>query len=266
MPLLVGNARIEVPVRQGGSGPVFFCLGVRKSGSTVLHRIMTFLANRNNVNAVDVPSTFFRNGFTVHHWQALDLVPLIRPGNCYLGFRTYPEALANSEEFRTARKVFMFRDPRDALVSEYYSDAFSHAVPRADAAGDGRDLFLKKRAEAQAADIDDWVLDKVGGIRNTLAVYATVLDDPSCLVLRYEDFIFQKRRMIAKILDHFGWSVELPRLARFLEEVDVVPTAEDHSRFVRRVVPGDHVVKLKAETIRRLNYRLEDVMRRYDYY
>ena len=266
VPLLVGDTRIELPVCLGGSGPVFFCLGVRKSGSTVLHRIMTFLANRNNVNVVDVPSTFFRNGFTVHHWQALDLVPLIRPGNCYIGFRTYPETVAASEQFRTARKVFMFRDPRDALVSEYYSDAFSHTVPRADAAGDGHDLFLKKRAEAQATGIDDWVLDKVGGIRNTLATYAPVLDDPTCLVLRYEEFIFQKRRMIAKILDHFGWSVEVLRLARLLEEIDVVPAAEDHARFVRRVIPGDHAVKLKPETVRRLNHRLEDVMRRYDYY
>lgn len=265
-PLSVNGTEIDFAVREGGTGPVYFCLGVRKSGSTMLHRIMNFLANRNHVNVVDVPSTFFRNGFTVQHWQGLDLTPLVRPGNCYIGFRSYPETLAQTDTYKQARKIFMFRDPRDALVSEYFSDAYSHAIPKKDVAGEGRDIFLKKREEAQNADIDQWVLDKVGGIRRTLTSYAAALDDPNCLVLRYEDYIFQKRRMIAKILDHFGWSVEVSRLNKLLEEIDVVPDTEDKSRFVRKVVPGDHIAKLKPETVRRLNKKLEEVMRLYDYY
>lgn len=266
VPLSVGDTQIDFSVREGGVGDVYVCLGVRKSGSTMLHRIMNFLSNRNHINVVDVPSTFFRNGFTVQHWQALDLAPLVQPGNCYLGFRSYPEKLAESAAFKDALKIFMFRDPRDALVSEYFSDAFSHTLPKQESAGEGRELFLKKREEAQNADIDQWVLDKVGGIRKTLTSYAAALDDPNCLVLRYEDYVFQKKRMIAKILDHFGWGVELARLGKLLEEIDVVPDTEDKSRFVRKVVPGDHIAKLRPDTVRRLNRKLEDVMRRYDYY
>lgn len=266
VPLAVADTTIDFSVREGGAGPVYFSLGVRKSGSTMLHRIMNFLANRNGINVVDVPSTFFRNGYTVQHWQPLDLTPLVQPGNCYLGFRSYPEKLAESAVFEDALKVFMFRDPRDALVSEYFSDAFSHNLPKQEAAGEGRELFLKKRDEAQNADIDQWVLDKVGGIRKTLTAYSAILDDPKCLVLRYEDYVFQKRRMIVKILDHFGWSVEVARLNKLLEEIDVVPDTEDKSRFVRKVVPGDHIAKLKPETVRRLNRKLEEVMQRYDYY
>lgn len=266
VPLTVGETRIDFSVREGGTGPVFLSLGVRKSGSTMLHRVVNFLSNRNHINVVDVPSTFFRNGFTAQHWQALDLTPLVQPGNCYLGFRSFPETLAQSDIYRDARKIFMFRDPRDALVSEYFSDAYSHAIPKKDVAGEGRELFLKKREEAQGADIDQWVLDKVGGIRKTLTAYAAALDDPNCLVLRYEDYVFQKRRMIAKILDHFGWAIEVSRLNKLLAEIDVVPDSEDKSRFVRKVVPGDHIAKLKPETVRRLNKRLEDVMHLYDYY
>ena len=72
--------------------------------------------------------------------------------------------------------------------------------------------------------------------------------------------------MIAKILDHFGWGVEVARLNKLLEEIDVVPDTEDKARFVRKVVPGDHIAKLKPETVRRLNRKLEEVMQRYDYY
>lgn len=266
VPLAVKGTTIPFSVREGGEGDTYFCLGVRKSGSTMLHRIMNFLANRNQVNVIDVPSTFFRNGFTVADWQALDLDPLLGPGNCYLGFRTFPDHIAKTQIYRDGLKVFMFRDPRDALVSQYFSDAYSHDIPKGDTTGEGRELFLKKREEAQQADIDAWVLDKVGGIRKTLLSYRDVLDDPKCLVLRYEDYVFQKRRMIMKIMKHFGWSTEVGRINKLLAEIDVVPDSEDKSRFVRKVIPGDHNAKLKPETVRRLNKKLEEVMDLYDYY
>ena len=264
VPVKVDNTTIEFPVHQGGSGPSFFCLGVRKSGSTMLHRVMNFLANRNHVNVVDVPSTFFRNGFTVAHWQALDLEPLLAPGNCYIGFRTFPDTIAQTAAYRDGLKVFMFRDPRDALVSQYFSDAYSHDLPKQDS--EGHELFLKKREEAQQADIDAWVLEKVGGIRKTLLSYKDALNDPKCLVLRYEDYVFQKRRMIMKIMNHFGWTTEPGRINKLLADVDVVPEGEDKSRFVRKVIPGDHNAKLKNETVRRLNKKLAEVMELYDYY
>lgn len=264
VPVKVENTSIEFSVRKGGEGPSFFCLGVRKSGSTMLHRIMNFLSNRNQVNVIDVPSTFFRNGFTVAHWQALDLSPLLEPANCYIGFRSFPDTLADTAAYRDGLKVFMFRDPRDALISQYFSDAYSHDIPKGES--EGRELFLKKREEAQQADIDAWVLDKVGGIRKTLLSYRPVLDDPSCLVLRYEDYVFQKRRMIMKILQHFGWSADPNRINKLLADVDYVPEGEDKSRFVRKAIPGDHNAKLQPETIRRINKRLADVLELYDYY
>ena len=85
-------------------------------------------------------------------------------------------------------------------------------------------------------------------------------------MLRYEDFVFQKRRMIMKILNHFGWTAEPGRVNKLLADVDVVPEGEDKSRFVRKVIPGDHNAKLKNETVRRLNKKLAEVMELYDYY
>jgi hypothetical protein len=261
--LAIEGEEIAFPVATGASGPVFFSLGVRKSGSTMLHRIVNFLATQNGVNIVDVPGAFFKRGYTFNHWAPLDLEPMVRPGNLYTGFRAYPARLAETVAFADARKVFMFRDPRDALVSQYFSDAYSHSLPAAET--EGRQQFLEKREEAQAAAIDDWVLDKAGPLRRTMMAYLPVLDDPGTLVLRYEDYVFQKRRMIRKILQHFGWSVAPGPLARLLADVDVVPEVEDKTRFVRKAVPGDHNAKLAPETIRRLNHRLADVIEAFDY-
>ena len=265
VPLDVGTTRLTFSVADGAGGP-FFGLGVRKSGSTMFHRIVNFLAARNGVNVVDVPGTFFRNGFTAADWGAIDPAPILRPGNLYTGFRNFPASFAATEPFRAGRKVFMFRDPRDAIVSQYFSDAYSHSLPKETASGDGRELFEKKRAEALGADIDEWVLGKINGLRRTLMEYAPMLDDPACLVFRYEDYVFQKRRLAHKVMRHFGWDVAPQALEKFMIEIDQVPDSEDKMRFVRKAVPGDHIVKLKAETVRRLNNRLSDVMAIYDYY
>jgi hypothetical protein len=262
--LTIGEVQIPFEVAVGdGGGPVFFSLGVRKSGSTLLHKIVNFMANQNGVNLVDVPGTFFRRGFNYTHWATMDLEPMVRPGNLYTGFRAFPTNLADTASYKGALKIFMFRDPRDALVSQYFSDAFSHALP--EEGGEGRQQFIEKREQAQAADINEWVLEKVGGLRRTLLNYEPVLSDPKALVLRYEDYVFQKRRLIRKLLEHFGWEVAPAQLEKLLEEVDFVPDAEEKTRFVRKAVPGDHNVKLDAATIKRLNHRLSDVMKMYDY-
>lgn len=261
--LQINETDIEFQVATAATGPVFFSLGIRKSGSTMLHKIVNFLAGQNGVNIVDVPGSFFKRGFTVQHWAGLDLEPMVRPGNLYTGFRAFPANLADSARYRDARKVFMFRDPRDALVSQYFSDAFSHSLP--EEGGEGRQQFLEKREEAKAADIDEWVMDKVGPLRRTLLAYVPVLSDPTVLALRYEDYVFQKRRLIRKLCVHFDWSVAQPPLDRLLAMVDVVPTSEEQTRFIRKAVPGDHNAKLSAATIKRLNHRLADVLELYDY-
>lgn len=261
--LRIDETEIPFQVATDPAKPVFFSLGVRKSGSTMLHKIVNFLAVQNGVNVVDVPGTFFRRGFTFQHWTALDLEPMVRPGNLYTGFRAFPANLAESPSYRDALKLFMFRDPRDALVSQYFSDAYSHSLPEGE--GEGRQQFLEKREQAQTADIDAWVLDKANPLRRTLMSYAPVLNDPKVLVLRYEDYVFQKRRMIRKILAHFGWSMEQGPLDKLLADVDVVPDVEEKTRFVRKAVPGDHNAKLTGTTIRKLNNRLADVLELYDY-
>lgn len=254
---------IAFDIADAQGGP-YFCFGVRKSGSTLLHKITMAMAAENDVAVVDIPGRMFRAGFTVADWSNLDLAPLIRRGNMYSGFRAFPLAFNELEGFAEMPKIFMFRDPRDALVSQYFSDAYSHSIPEGD--GKGRELFLKKRAEALESDINDWVLDKCGALRKTMMDYTGMLSDENCLLLRYEDYVFQKRRLIFKVAKHFGWTMTEGRIEKILKLVDMVPDAEDEKRFIRKAVPGDHVEKLRKDTIRRLNQKLGAVLEAYDYY
>lgn len=265
----IGEGRaLDFTVADGMSEPPCFCLGVRKSGSTMLNRIVTQLARRNRYHGVDIPGTFFRNGYRVQHWEAADLSSLILPGNIYLGFRNFPTSFQAYPAFRSAPKIFMFRDPRDALVSQYFSDAYSHSIPKTNTeqGRQGAAEFTRKREEALGSDIDTYVIKHARGMDNTLGAYADMLDDPTCLKLRYEEYVFQKRRLIFKILQHYGWTCLPGQIEAVLKIVDEVPESEDKTRFVRRVIPGDHRNKLRPETIARLNNILRESMHAFDYY
>jgi hypothetical protein len=253
-------AGIEIPIPVAGRAPIvfrlaaegvggpFFSLGIRKSGSTLLHKIVAFLASRNGIHPVDVPGAFFQQGLRVADWMRCDLAPLLRPGHVLLGFRSFPGNIAMHPAFRAGRKVLMVRDPRDALVSQYFSDAWSHALP-----AQGAEHFLEKREAARASAIDDFVIEKARNLDKVLLACRPLLEDPQCLLLRYEAEVLAKPRLIARLLDHFGWRCPDAEVAQLLAEVDEVPDTEDPRRFVRRVLPGDHREKLAPATIARLD-------------
>jgi hypothetical protein len=248
----VGAASLSFNVLEGATGPVYFSLGVRKSGSTMLHKLVGLLARANKVNIVDIPGTFFKNGLTAADWAPLDFAPLMRPGNILTGFRNFPGKISEADAYRRGLKVFMYRDPRDAIVSQYFSDAFSHGLPE-DRAGDGRQRFLEKRGEAQASEIDAWVLKYAPSLARTLMQFEPALSDPKCLVLPYESHVFEKPAMIDKILSHFGWTADAAAIEAILAQIDVRPQGEDPKRFVRKATPGDHKEKLKPETTAELD-------------
>lgn len=263
--LTVNGAEVAFDVAPGRTGPAFFAMGVRKSGSSMFNQIMAFLAQRNGVPNVTLPDRFFRLGLRAQDWAGVDLSPLLHPGNLYSAFRVLPPNLAQTAAFRGGTKVFLFRDPRDALVSQYFSDAYSHPLPDAKGAlGDGRAAFEAKRATALETPIDDFVLRGARSMLRTLTEYAPLLDDPACLCLRYEDFVFQKRRLVRKVLAHFGWHLSPGQIEMLMGLVDKLPDTEDKTRFLRKAVPGDHRVKLKPETIAELDKVLRPVLIRYD--
>lgn len=244
-----------------------FALGVRKSGSTMLFSIVIRMARLNSYQPIDVPGTLFRKALQQPDWQSSGLTNLVKPGNIYLGFRAMPEGLEVLPAYQNALKIFMHRDPRDALVSQYFSDAFSHSLPDEDASNaEGRTSFVAKRAEALRSDINTWVLDKAESMRNTMNRYESLLNDPRCLVLRYEEYVFQKRRMIHKIQKHYGWLMHPNQVDHIIKAIDIRPEKEEPQQFVRKAVPGDHMTKLTRQTINQLNSRLKDVLRLYDYY
>ncbi|HEV8691929.1 MAG TPA: sulfotransferase domain-containing protein [Ideonella sp.] len=255
------NVTFELSQRQ--DTPLYFVLGVRKSGSSILNSMMTALAGHNGKTFVDIPGQLFKAGVRVKDWQHDGkLGTLFHGGNVYGGFRNAPLGVFELAAFRSARKILMVRDPRDALVSEYFSNAYSHSLP---AGGKGLEGMQKLRQEALASSLQAYVLERAQELSRTMMEYAPLVQAPNTRVFRYEDVILHKRELLVDICRHFGWPVDEPFMQLVLGWADVVPGEERPEEFVRRVVPGDHREKLSADAIRQLDELLQAPMRAFGY-
>ncbi|HZB90338.1 MAG TPA: sulfotransferase domain-containing protein [Stellaceae bacterium] len=248
------------------SGPAFFILGIRKSGSSMLNRVGQLLSRFNSYNFVDVAGRLFTNNIKVGQWiRDPSFSEIIYPGNVYGGFRNCPLGIEGNDIFRRAKKVLLVRDPRDALVSEYFSNAYSHSLPQTGETGGARGDLLQQRQAALATPIDDYVLGRAKMMRRTVAEYLPLSQEPNTLLLKYEDVIFAKDAMVQDIVGHFGWVCRPKQLEAILGWVDVKPQQENPKQFIRKVTPGDHQEKLRQETIDRLNDELADVLETFGY-
>jgi hypothetical protein len=253
--------RFPVEVRQGAPAACF-AMGVRKSGSSVFSSIVAALARFNDWSAIDIPGAMFDEGYRWSDWNGHPRVTdLLWRGNAYLGFRDPPTAFYRDPVFREGRKLLMIRDPRDALVSEYFSNAYSHALP---GQGDGS-VVETERVRARHFDIETYVLGRAVTLNQTIAGYLALLDDPELLLLRYEDVIFDKPGWIRAVAAHFGWSVTDQLVAQITGWADRRPEVEDPTAFVRRVAPGDHRDKLSPAAIARLEAVLAPVWGAFGY-
>ena len=263
-PIDVRGITFKVDETRGGDA--FFMMGVRKSGSSMFFKMARALTLHNGYNFVDVAGTLFNKNIKVGQWLRDPAInEIIKGGNVYAGFRNYPVAAEKNPIFMYARKVLLVRDPRDALVSEYFSNAYSHSLPKATEGTGARENLLAQREIALSTPIDDYVATRARMMARTMAEYQPVLADERTLLLRYEDIIFQKDRMIEDLVRHFGWRCEPAKLKEIVAQVDVRPAEEVSTNFIRKVTPGDHRDKLMPATIERIDRDLAPVLRSFGY-
>lgn len=244
----------------------YFIFGIRKSGSTLLNEAAAYLAQRNDVNWVSFPDKLFLKNIDFENEHRCKIPDeLIHPGNIYAGFRTFPRSLLSNNHFTQGKKILLVRDPRDALVSQYFSFAASHYLPDGSDETGPRQMLLRVRKELQNLSIDEFVLREAKPMNDTMLSYRAILGDKGTLVLRYEDIIFEKRKFLLSICDHFQWRIVERDLSDILHHIDVLPDAEDVEKFIRKAAPGDHIDKLRQETIEELDGILSEAMSVFGY-
>jgi hypothetical protein len=189
----------------------------------------------------------------------------------YLGNRQAINLSAASAQLGY-RVIAMVRDPRDALVSMYYSFLGSHRAPQGMSSRQREDL-AKARAQKKAnTPINQYVQEQASQYLDSLNAIASFMNkDKSPKVIRYEDYILDKTGLCEVILsflqENIGLelAIESSELLNIALKHDIIPCKEDSSQHVRKALPGDHLDKLDLHTINKLNAIFGDFLVAHNY-
>lgn len=250
-----------------GDFPDCYAFSIHKAGSTLMHKMIGEVCSQVRLPAISIPDVLFKADPTGGLWDRdPDLLGLFQPGRIYYGYRHLPPAMLEpSFGLRGKCAVLLVRDPRDALVSEYFSYGgkhLSHVLPND---SEAKEKFLERIRTTSDMDIDAYVLRLSDNYRRKLEAYREGLDFGQVMLRRYEDIYFEKKKFLADIFAHFKLDVPALVTDAVAEKNDVRPQTEELGKHIRKGAPGDHREKLQPETIEKLNDKFRDICRDYGY-
>jgi hypothetical protein len=253
------------PSKSPDIASVFF-MSVHKSGSTLMNNMVRAACELLDYEFVDIQSHFFNTGVA-----DADIPPetsgIFKPkGYVYSGFRYFPHQY-EIPCLNDCKLIVLIRDPRDAVVSQYFSLAKSHPMPGKDA----DDKLLKHMTEMREAtlkaDINEFALREVGGFVNKLEAYSEVLKThPGARLYQYEEVIYMKKKWLLSMLQFLGWEMKPGQPRALANRFNIVPQKEDASKHIRQVHPQNYMAKLSPDTIAEINRRHEATLTRFNYF
>jgi len=156
--------------------------------------------------------------------------------------------------------VFVIRDPRDILVSMYYSFGFSHPLSPQPAI---REYQCRRRAWIRSQDLDSYVVQAAPALCERFArIDALYRQAKDRLLLRYEDMIDDFSGFYSRLNDFVEIDDGFREEARSLTRPEL---AEDVLRHKRHGRPGGFQAKLGSESIDELNRIFSLVLHEYHY-
>jgi len=214
------------------------------------------------------------NGYAFHSdFPYLDLLSieefqqyqyLFKPkGYLYSVFGGMIDGLTNLEDYLV---VLMIRDPRDIVVSSYFSTAYSHPLPSKNSNKAGS--FHEKRAATQQISIDEYALQESEIVLEVYNRYINLLLEkhPAYYITKYEDMVEDHEQWLNNLLAYCQLDISDDLHQQLLQQNKrLKPKDENINDHMRKGVAGDFLEKLHSETITVLNDKFAHILERFRY-
>lgn len=202
-----------------------------------------------------------------------DFTPEIADSFCLAPIRSLIKISDEFPNIKRIKKIIQIRDPRDIIVSEYYSFAFSHSD------NSWSEEKKKARETILQISIDDYVLSMLDeknsayrlagySLQERLLVFLPELAEDA-LIVKYEEMVLNYSHWLKSIIDafEFGSSSNISHQYYFLKYKDEfkIPKEENIYSHKRAVKPGNYRDKLKPQTINQLNEVFAGFLNQYGY-
>ena len=270
--LLNRQFRVERALLKGrsvatSSNPSVLHFSVNKAATQYTKRIMIRCGEENGLVTVRMSDYAWEKNlpylFTLSPEEVKPYLHVFRPrGYLYTVFGGLVEGIPDIQQYRT---VIMVRDPRDVLVSGYYSYSKSHAVPKSE---EKAQEFLALRERLNKMTVDEYVVEMTENARWRMEQYLDISrTGPAVCILKYEDMLADFPAWLDRLIAHCQWRISPALKDRLLSEADQGKRVkqEDTGKHRRQVTPGDHRRKLKDETVEYLNSHLSGILTAFGY-
>jgi hypothetical protein len=240
---------------------------IDKSATQYVKNVLKIVAQENNLIPVSMHDYAFRSQLPYFHELSKEQMKKYRhvfrdKGFLYsvFGVMMYLEDL---EKFNV---VLSIRDPRDVLVSYYYSMSYSHTVPPEGSSK--RRFFIERREAMKNMSIDEFVLKDSDRFFKIYDQYASDLISTysNVSIVKYEDMISDYEKWLDDLLRACGMKISDELRQRIIEEFKQSKVKkEDKYKHVRKGTSGDYKAKLSQNTINILNEKFGSLLQFYGY-
>ncbi|PIG90609.1 sulfotransferase domain-containing protein [Gloeocapsopsis sp. IPPAS B-1203] len=233
---------------------IFFT--TRKCASTYMDKCIEYLNEKYlNLTPVNFESYIWQYS-NQDMYQVLEenLTAFQPQGILYAPLRKYVP-IKNIENYRI---LLMLRDPRDVIVSNYYSLGFSHSLPLDE---ERKKEFLDFRERIQKQSVDEYVIERADRFYRMYDEYCNLIKTQNLQWLRYEDFMQNFDLWVKQLGECLQISInEQDRNILFEMKGGGNQVEENKLKHIRKATPGDHKEKLSQETQDFLNTKFKDLL------
>lgn len=265
--VLKNGKKIKIDIPAKNAIDSFFIFGIHKSGSTLITKIFKDICDVKNIAALSIDEYLFSLGVSVGDIDTN--INVFKTQNyCYCGFRRFWPNI-NKFNFKNSRKILLVRDPRDAMISYYFSAKYSHSLPKNIAGNTGKKLLdiRNKLLESDENDKNHLEFIEFQGkfLRNNIREYKRKIDQ-NTQVYRYEDIIFNKEAWILSMCDYLNIDIDLSEVKLIAKKHDIIPDGEDIKKHIRSVTPGNYRKHYSDGIINYLNDYFKEELTTFGYF
>jgi len=214
-----------------------YIYGLHKTATTFLHRAF-------RTPSKDMGYYYWEK--PVGKWAAeIDKEKLFNPPRdiktpfCMCPIRHYEPRREVFDNIKDVRHIFHVRDPRDCLVSAYYSFAYEHGLTGNEKTEADRQARMRR---IQATSIDDFVLNgKDKWYKRYLPLKNLNKLKGLVTLVTYEDMVMESQKWLYTILRQMA--IAPPQLKKYWEllaDEFKPPLKEDPKQHKRQMWPGDY--------------------------
>lgn len=217
---------------------------VWKSGSSFVRRFFKEVSKLSSLSYVEL-----------HDEDEKKVLP--KNNYCSCPYREGP--IESSVNQKDILHLILLRDPRDMLVSLYYSMGYLHNYGK---------QTSKVHDSVNKIDINSFVLSKMCNVVSRLNSYMKYENYSNVVFLSYEDMILDFSNWAYKVCSYFNLKEEdKEKVVRLFEnefknikELTIDEMKQGIKRHNRKMLPGDYKEKLNEDTINKLNKHCKDVI------